>query len=252
MDTYDKWIGADLYDTTDTKIGTIDNLYVDTQTKQPTWIETTTGFFGTKHTYVPIESAYVHEGNNDYVYTGYERSFVKDAPHFDEGQILSDADERALYEYYGLTYDTVAHSDDHHGTAHTDGHDHDHTHDKINEHGVTRSEEEVSVGTRSVESGTVRLHKFVTTESVDLTVPVRKEHVRVIRTPVTDGTTGSEIDSEETIAEVTVREEVPVVQKETVAKEHVTLEKSVETDEAHVHDTVKKEHIEVEETDRNR
>ncbi len=40
---------------------------------------------------------------------------------------------------------------------------------------MTRSEEELAVGTRSRESGRVRLRKYVVTENVTKTVPVQRE-----------------------------------------------------------------------------
>jgi uncharacterized protein (TIGR02271 family) len=51
---------------------------------------------------------------------------------------------------------------------------------------MTRSEEELRVGTETRERGRVRLRKYVTTEEVTLTVPVRREEVRLEREPVTD------------------------------------------------------------------
>jgi stress response protein YsnF len=46
--------------------------------------------------------------------------------------------------------------------------------------------------------------------------------------------------------EVTLREEEPVVEKRTVPKERVRLEKDLETDEEQVSETVRKERVEVE------
>ena len=62
----------DLYDTTGSKIGSIGNLYVDTKTKRPTWLEVQTGFFGTKHTFVPIDSVDAHATEDDLI-TDYEK-----------------------------------------------------------------------------------------------------------------------------------------------------------------------------------
>ena len=51
---------------------------------------------------------------------------------------------------------------------------------------MTRSEEELRVGTTERESGRVRLQKYVVEEEVTETVPVRREEVRVEREPITD------------------------------------------------------------------
>ncbi len=51
---------------------------------------------------------------------------------------------------------------------------------------MTRSEEELRVGTEKREAGRARLRKYVVTEQVQKTVPVRREEVRVEREPITD------------------------------------------------------------------
>jgi len=78
---------------------------------------------------------------------------------------------------------------------------------------MTRSEEELRVGTDRQERGRARLRKYVVTEQAQQTVPVRHEEVRVEREPITDAnreeaTSGPEISEGE--YEVTLHEEVPV------------------------------------------
>ena len=114
---------------------------------------------------------------------------------------------------------------------------------------MTRSEEELRVGTAEQERGRARLRKWVETEQVDETVPVRRETAKVEREPITeenvdDAMGGPEISESE--HEVTLHEEEPVVEKRTVPKERVRLEKETETDEEHVSETVRKERIESE------
>jgi stress response protein YsnF len=80
-------------------------------------------------------------------------------------------------------------------------------------------------------------------------VPVRREHARVEREPITDenideAMRGAEISEAE--HEVTLTEEEPVVEKRTVPKERVRLDKDVETGEEQVSKQVRKERIEVE------
>ena len=113
---------------------------------------------------------------------------------------------------------------------------------------MTRSEEELSVGTTEREAGRVRLKKYVVEDQVTETVPVRREEVRVEREPITDAnvddaTDGPAISEEE--HEVTLRSEEPVVEKRTVPQERVRLEKDVETEEREVSETVRSERIDV-------
>jgi uncharacterized protein (TIGR02271 family) len=91
------------------------------------------------------------------------------------------------------------------------------------------------------------LRKYVVTEQVTQTVPVKREEVRVEREPITDGNVdqaldGPEISEEE--HEVVLHEEEPVVEKRTVPKERVRMEKESVTDEAQVSEEVRKEQIE--------
>jgi uncharacterized protein (TIGR02271 family) len=114
---------------------------------------------------------------------------------------------------------------------------------------MTRSEEELRVGTADRERGRARLRKYVVTEQVEHTIPVRREEVRVEREPITadnvdQALAGPEISSEE--HEVVLHEEEPVVEKRVVPKERVRMEKEQVTDEAQISETVRKEQIEAE------
>lgn len=115
--------------------------------------------------------------------------------------------------------------------------------------GMTRSEEQLRVGTENVETGRARLRKYVVTENVTTTVPVSHEEVRVEREPITDadaaGTVrGGELGEEE--QEVTLHAERPVVDKEAVPVEKVRLDTETVTDEEKVTEQVRKERIEAE------
>ena len=51
---------------------------------------------------------------------------------------------------------------------------------------MTRSEEQLHVGTERVSTGKARLRKYVVTENVTTTVPVTHEEVRMEREPITE------------------------------------------------------------------
>jgi uncharacterized protein (TIGR02271 family) len=113
---------------------------------------------------------------------------------------------------------------------------------------MTRSEEELQVGTQTRERGRARLRKYVTTETQQVTVPVQREQVRVEREPITDAnldaaTGGPAISEEE--HEVTLHEETPVVEKRAVPKERVRLDTETVTEERQVSEEVRKEQIKV-------
>ena len=114
----------------------------------------------------------------------------------------------------------------------------------VHEGMVTRHEEELRVGTRPAETGRARLRKWVETEPQEVDVELRREAARVTRDPVEQPASGAEIGEEE--VEVPLRGEQSVVEKETVARERVGLEKDVETERETVGGEVRKERIDVE------
>jgi uncharacterized protein (TIGR02271 family) len=113
---------------------------------------------------------------------------------------------------------------------------------------MTRSEEELSVGTTERESGRVRLRKYVVSDEVTKTVPVKREEVRVEREPITDANAGDALDGpamSEEEHEIVLHDEEVVAEKRVVPKERVRLDKDVEVDERTVSEDVRREEIEV-------
>jgi uncharacterized protein (TIGR02271 family) len=233
------------------KIGKVGQVYLDDQTGEPTFMTVSTGLFGTKETFVPVKDA--REENGD-LYVPYTKDFIKDAPNMDPDEHLSEEEQDRLYAYYagqggyaaaGTTGTAGGEQTTERGTAATAG-------DTDAE--VIRREEQLKVGTETREAGRARLRKYVTTETENVQVPVSREEVRVERTPVSEGedVSGAPLGEEET--EVTLREERPVVSKETVGAEKVSLDKEKVEDTETVQAEVAKEHVEVEgaEEDRGR
>jgi uncharacterized protein (TIGR02271 family) len=242
VDTVRSWQGATMVDRDGDKVGTIQAVYVDDQTGEPEWALVDTGLFGTRSTFVPIARA---GGSGDQVQVPYEKQRIKDAPNMDPDGHLSEQEEQELWRHYGLDYGDGDRSGDA-ATVGTVGRD---TSGPTTDDAMTRSEEELAVGTTQRERGRVRLRKYVTTEHEQVTVPVRREELRVEREPVTDAnldaaTSGPAISEEE--HEVVLREEEPVVEKRVVPRERVRLDTETVTDERQVSEEVRKEQIEVE------
>jgi len=242
-----EWRGQELLDNDGEKVGTIEEIYLDTDTDRPEWALVKTGLFGGKGTFVPLAQA---NPSGDGVQVPFEKDHVKDAPSIDPDGQLSRSEERTLYEHYGLGYgdgqsgsgrsdDGVAGNGDEPVGRDTSG--------PTTDEAMTRSEEELSVGTAQRETGRARLRKYVVTEEVQKTVPVQREEVRVEREPITEGNVdqaldGPEISEEE--HEVVLHEERPVVEKDVVAKERVRLTAEERTDEETVSEDLRKERIE--------
>jgi uncharacterized protein (TIGR02271 family) len=263
IETVQSWQGRTMVDPAGDKLGTIDAIYLDDETGQPEWATVTSGLFSAKTAFVPLAQA---QDTGDSVQVPYDKDQVKDAPSMEADGQLSQDDEAELYRHYGLDYSE--HRSDSglpagiagQGIASRDRNG-DGIYDDVQDSAVgrdtsgpttddamTRSEEELRVGTESRERGRARLRKHVTTEQQTVTVPVQREEVRVEREPITDAnldaaTSGPAISEEE--HEVTLREEEVVVDKRAVPKERVRLDTETVTDERQVSEEVRKEHIEV-------
>jgi uncharacterized protein (TIGR02271 family) len=247
-----EWRGRNAVDADGDKIGSIEEIYMDAETSKPEWLAVTTGMFGTKVSFIPIAEA--SESNGD-VQVPYGKQQVKDAPTAEADGELSQEEESALYSHYGLDYsesrsDSGLPHGETGGRQETDrdavGRD---TSGPTTDDAMTRSEEELRVGTTSRESGRARLRKYVTTEQVEETVPVKRERVTLEREPITDANVddahgGPAISEEE--HEVTLHEEEVVVDKRAVPKERVRMGKETVTDEETVSEEVRKEQIDTE------
>jgi uncharacterized protein (TIGR02271 family) len=244
IDTVRTWEGRTMLDRDGNRIGSIEAIYLDDQTGQPEWALVNTGLFGITSSFVPLAQA---TQTGEEVRVPYDKQLVKDAPRVDPDQHLSEAEERQLWRHYGLDYDrTTRRRATGRGLVGRD------TSGPTTDDAMTRSEEELRVGTTQRERGRVRLRKYVTTEQVQQTVPVRRERMRVEREPITDAnlgaaTSGPEISGEE--HEVILREEEPVVEKRVVPRERVRLDKDTVTDEERVAEEVRKEQIDVQNED---
>ena len=266
--------GGNVVGSDGTKIGSMGQLYADDDTGEPTWVTVKTGLFGTSESFVPVEGA--HNQGDDLV-VPFTKEHVKDAPRVDADGHLTPEEEDRLYTYYdrgartysdaqrdvdlqgdadlnagtptaGLgagrdTYDrdTYDRDTDARGTV---GHD---TSGPTTDDAMTRSEEQLHVGTERQATGRARLRKYVTPENVTKTIPVEREEVRIEREPITDANRGDAFDGpaiSEEEHEVVLHEERPVVEKEAVPVERVRLDKDVVRDDVTVNEEVRKENIE--------
>ena len=234
--------GRTVIDDSGEKIGKIEELYTDAEGGQPEWALVHTGLFGTKKSLVPIQGA---SPVGEDVQVPVAKDDVKDAPQIEPDGALSEAEERELFEHYGIPYTTE-------GTTTAQGEQPSAGTGESSDDAMTRSEEELRVGTERRESGRARLRKYVVTEQVQTTVPVQREEVRIEREPITDenadqAMSGSEIGEAE--HEVVLHSEEPVVEKRAVPKERVRLEKDTEIDERQISEEVRKERIDTDGVD---
>ena len=265
--------GVTVQDSDGGKIGKVTDVYLDDQTSKPEWAAVKTGMFGGHVSLVPLANA---SFDGEALKVPYDKDQVKNAPHQDPAQELSRQQEAEIFEHYGVAYggDTVtaktggqgeqdsAQSGNKRQSGGEGKQESGQRRDRAGEPGVegkdtsgpttddamTRSEEQLHVGTEQVHGGTARLRKYVVSEDVTKTVPVRHDEVKVTREPITDANRGdamggSELSEEE--HEVNLHAEKPVVTKETVPVERVKLGTETVTEEHTVNETVGKEQIEL-------
>ncbi len=258
--------GVTVQDSDGGKIGKVTDVYLDDQTSKPEWAAVKTGMFGGHVSLVPLANA---EFDGEALKVPYDKDQVKNAPHQDPAQELSPQQEAEIFDHYGVAYggETVTAKTGGQGkqdsaqtgnkrqtggkgkqeSGRTGGPGQD-TSGRNTDEAMTRSEEQLHVGTEQTHGGTARLRKYVVTEDVTKTVPVSHEEVRVQREPITDANrgeamSGAELSEEE--HEVTLHAEKPVVNKETVPVERVKLGTETVTEEHTVNETVGKEQIEM-------
>ncbi|GII05083.1 DUF2382 domain-containing protein [Planobispora takensis] len=94
-----------LYAADGDKVGEVKHVYLDDATGRPEWLCVKTGLFGLSETFVPIRDAVLVQ---DHVEVPYDKQTIKDAPHVDvdAGGHLSAAEERELYRYYDIDWES--------------------------------------------------------------------------------------------------------------------------------------------------
>jgi uncharacterized protein (TIGR02271 family) len=247
----DRLYDCEVIDPRGEKIGSVKQVWVDDQTGEPMWASVNTGIFGLSESVVPLQRAELRE---DAVRVSVDKQRVKDSPRIDaSSDQITDNEQAELLRYYGFgpqgsgpegagRQQTTPRP----GAGQRPG-------GRRDDEAMTRSEEQLRVGSETVETGRVRLVKHVVTDEQQVNVPVSHEEVRLEREPITEANRaeamrGASITEAE--HEVTLHAEKPVVNKETVPLERVRLAKDEVTDTETVTGKLRKEEIEVEEDGR--
>lgn len=258
--------GSEVYDNQGKKLGKIDSIFLDDNTQEPTFFEVKGGFLGTKDFFIPFQ--YLNRDNHNYS-VPFDEKFLKDSPDIKADQHMSNEEMNELYRYYegnhtmnrehvthdndlldrdnmdkegvrDMRNDAIVTDRDVNATAERDRVNH---RDNDSDSMVLR-EEQLNVGTETVEAGRVGLHKTVVTEQQTVEVPVEREEVKVVREPIADGHAyDGDLGNEE--VSVSLHEERPVVSKETVAVERVGLETGTVRENVQIQEEVRKEQAEI-------
>ena len=261
---------ATAYDVDGDKVGDVKDVYVNDTTGQPDFVSVNHGLFGGGDSIVPLRGHTLRDGE---LHLAFPKERIEDAPDLDENGHLTTEDQDAFYRHYGLegTQDVTTYETDNRfaqagaagaagaGAGYAAGERNVETdvdrerrdvadadrRDVADNGEIVRSEEQLNVSKDRVETGEVRLRKYVVNETETVEVPVEREEVRVVREPITDADRANydgNIGEQE--ASVTLSEDRVNVSKESVPVEKVSLEKDTVRDTERVSEEVRKERFE--------
>jgi stress response protein YsnF len=280
-------IGSTAYDANGAKIGTVEHFYIDDRTGAPSWVAVTTGLFGTRQSVVPAMDATFADGG---LRLPVAVDAVKSAPHL-AGDHLSPDDEAELRRHYGTGVASEAPVAPPAGSAAPPAGsaappaasaappaasaappapsaappvdaaptvqipvEPPRPPAVDDRGGMVRSEEQLVVGTERVATTRARLVKYVVTEEVQITVPIRREEIRVEEVPIDapDDGPGESLITDESPSttgtsglpgEIILHTERPVVTVEVVPTERVRLRTELVQGQETVTEQVQREQI---------
>src|ERR671915_1973433 len=272
----DRYAGYEVYDHSGSKIGKVDDLFVD-ESDQPEYIGVKMGFLGTSSTLIPWEAVSSTDDEGRTISVATDKDTAKSGPAFNDDREITPEFEQQVYSYYGLSRSAGSEGSGSYGSYYSEEstevgtvgpgmsmgdtetgefREHAITDEGVNqsqgddlededELRVQRTEEELKAGTREREAGALNVRKRVRTEREQVNVPTRHEEVSVERVPVNDrGASEAEIGEDEVTMPVT--EEEVVTEKRPVVKEELRIRKDVVQDEEVVEEDVRKEEVDVE------
>jgi uncharacterized protein (TIGR02271 family) len=248
-------------------IGTIEQVFRDDADGTPAWARIRSGKAGR---FVPVGTS---ELTADGLRVPFDSRKVMAGPNIDAGQHMSAAQAEEIRKYYGLavpaqetpsreaaarptpsreaparqtpSYQTPARQTPSYQTPARQTPSYQQRGRPGDQDWLVRQEERLHVDKETIETGRVRLHKYVDVEPVQETIRTFHDEYDIERTTVTaQDRTGGDIGEDE--QEIVLYEERPVSRKEIVPVERIRLRtKRIEEDSV-VREELRRERIEVE------
>jgi uncharacterized protein (TIGR02271 family) len=211
-------------------VGTVEQVFRDDVDGTPAWARVRSGKTGR---FVPLGSSQV---TRDGLSVPYDTQKIMGGPNIDAGQHMSAAQADELSRYYGLAVPTQQ-TQQMQQTQPSRGR-------LTDEDWLVRQEERLQVGKEMLETGRVRIHRYVDVEPIEQAIHVYHEEYDIERMPVNaDERTHDFAEAEQ---EIVLHEERAVLRKELVPVERVRLiARRVEEDKS-VRDEIRRERIEIE------
>lgn len=202
VDGWEQWEGRTIVGNDGQRVGRISQVYLDHETGRPTWGSVHTGLLGAGQAFVPLHTG---RRQGEAFQVPYAAQLCKDAPRLTEDAELTHADQRRLFEHYGIGAQRppapAAQSRDEQaevaGTSES----------------MTGLEERGRLGVVRPPGETGRLPKRAVSAPDSQTVAVRREEVRIERKPITQATRPEPADGYrlgEEVHELTLMHEEPV------------------------------------------
>jgi uncharacterized protein (TIGR02271 family) len=262
-------LGARVTGTDGKVVGTVEQVFRDDVDGTPAWARVRSGKTGR---FVPLGSAKVTpEG----LQVPFDAQKIMGGPNIDAGQHMSAAQAEELSKYYGLTVptqqprgpmaeeqmaaedqmaedqlsqgsqmseDTLAQDT----TPQAQAQAQDQVQGQMAPgEWLIRQEERIQVGKETLETGRVKLHKYVDVEPIDQAIHVFHEEYDIERIPITadERISGNIQEGEQ---EIILHEERAVLRKEVVPVERVRLRAKRVEEDSTIHDQLRRERIEIE------
>jgi uncharacterized protein (TIGR02271 family) len=241
-------------------VGTVEQVFRDDVDGTPAWARVRSGKTGR---FVPLGSSQV---TSEGLSVPFDSQKIMGGPNIDAGQHMSAAQAEELSRYYGLTIPAQQ-------TREQQMREQQPTEQmpaqqmpaqqmpaqqmpaeqmreqplgpQAGEEWLVRQEERIQVSKEMLETGRIRLHKYVDVEPVEQAIHVYHEEYDVERIPVTadERISGSIAEGEQ---EIILHEERAVLRKEVVPVERVRLRTRRVDEDTTVRDELRRERIEIE------
>ena len=230
-------------------VGKVDSMIADTGTMKVRYLDIeldkdTMKLSEERHVLVPIGGATLHENDDVVGLPMLSSSQIAKLAPWNHGSI-SREDEHRMMTQFDSRYTPAPYADFY-------------SHQNFNDKGffgarregrgeasyLTRSEEELAVGTRRERAGELNVKKRVETEHVKEAVPVTREEATIERRPAT-GSTGTKPTIGEDEIRVPLMAEEVVAEKRVVPKEEIVIRKHAKQETKTVEADLKKERIDL-------
>ena len=225
---------ATAYDKNGEKLGDVNEVFVDDQSGQPTFVEVNHGLFGMNSSLVPLRG---HDFSGDDLKLGFSKDRIKDAPDFDSDKPLTPEAQSDIFKHYGLdnAHDVTDYKDSNLDSKR------DAQAGADKEHNLTAGAGAAGAGAGVAGAGVAGAHadeKKAATHTTDAAATERKADVADNAAAARTNNDGELIRSEEQLN----------VNKERVATGEARLRKYVVTDTETVEVPVEREEVSVERT----